>query len=174
MNIFSQLVDEDTASAWSDLFDSLQNSMLSNKDALFAAYGIGGEMVTEQQFRSAAPGYAWAELADGFFLDFEIMPGSYESTPWAGAYFAPAVDYIVAAESESYPKYFLAERSWIEQPWQSLPDVNFPFFSYAVISCPRCEMLWKQEFGEDVEFDRDSAADDCVSCRGTGEWVFDT
>ena len=104
----------------------------------------------------------------------EVLPGVYTSTPWAGCYFAPALDYMAVEDGESYPKYFLAERSWIEREWQSLPNVKIPVFSYAVISCPRCEILWKHKFGEDEEFDRDAALEDCLSCKGTGEWVFDT
>ena len=174
MSIFSQLVEEDSASHWAGLFERLQNAVISNKQALDETYGISNDLATEEQFRNSATGHAWVEMADGYDLLFEVVPGRFSTLPWAGCYLAPADHYSAAEDGESYPKYFLAEISWIDHPWQSTPNVTFPIFSYAVISCPRCEILWKHQNGEDEEFERDYAADDCSSCRGTGEWVFDT
>jgi hypothetical protein len=174
MNIFNQLVVDDSAGHWADLQEKVQKAVMANKHALTEGYGISDDLATEEQIRNAPAGHVWVEMADGFDLLFEVVPGRYSSLPWAGCYFAPADQYLKAEDGDDYPKYFLAEKSWIANPWQSSPNVTIPVFSYVVISCPRCEVLWKHEFGEDEEFDRDAATEDCVSCKGTGEWVFDT
>ena len=168
---FQQIVDEDTAEAWSEVKKQMPWANIDKGDgAKLAELGFRDSEIDhtdedeiEALISSSEEGSVWGE----FYLDPIISIGDdFDVYIKNCQYVSPLRQTPSLSNLEGI---YVSERAWTE----GLPTSAI---SYLLIVCPRCQLLatgGDQDVDFDPEEDESFIDEDCPACSGTGEWEYE-